>query len=209
MNRADVNDRCASLNPPMIAASARRCEAEFWRSFEADYAAILGGLLNAFVGGLYLLPSMELAGLPRMADFVRLGEAVAQALGWPAGTFLNAYAENRQVAAIHSLEDSVLARALLDSASIGGLRNWTRSATEMLEELEGEVAPRDRSSSRWPQTPRMFSDELRRIAPLLRTRGISVTFTRTMHARLIKINADPGFDHSVGPHYTEALKLAE
>ncbi len=47
MHRADLNDRCASLNPPTIPASGRRCEAEFWRSFDADYPAIFGGLLNA------------------------------------------------------------------------------------------------------------------------------------------------------------------
>jgi hypothetical protein len=62
-------------------------------------------------------------------------------------------------------------------------------------------------SSQWPQTPRIFADELRRIAPQHRMRGISVTFTRTMHARLITIDADREFDHSVGPHYTEALTM--
>ncbi len=37
----------------------------------------------------------------------------------------------------------------------------------------------------------------------------AVTFHRTKHARLIKIDADPSFDRSVGPHFTEGLELPE
>jgi hypothetical protein len=209
IQRADLADRCMVVNPPPILAGGRRGEKEFWQSFEADYPAIFGGMLSALAGGLNLLPSVQLAEAPRMADFARLGEAVGRGLGWPAGTFLDAYAENRRVAALHGLEDSVLARTLLDSASLGGLWNWTKSATEMLEELSSGLSARDRSSSGWPRSPRVFTDELRRLAPLLRTRGIAVTFTRTKHARLITIHADRSFDHSVGPHYTEALELPQ
>ena len=139
----------------------------------------------------------------------RLGEAVARGLGWPDGTFLTAYTENRRSAAVYSLEESVLAMTLLDSASLGGLINYTKSATEMLAELSVGIAPKDKASPRWPRSPRQFTDELRRIAPQLRMRRITVKFTRTPHARLITVNADRSFDHSVGPHFTESLKLPE
>ncbi len=90
----------------------------------------------------------------------------------------------------------------LASGSIHLLRQ-----TEMIEELSHAVSPKERASPRWTHSPQIFSDELKRIAPLLRTRGISVTFHRTKHARLIKINADPSFDHSVGPHFTDGIAL--
>ena len=105
-----------------------------------------------------------------------------------------------------ALEESVLATTLLDSAACGGLLNWTRSATEMLEELSRYVDPKVRASARWPKSPQMFSNELRRIASQLRTRSISVKFTRTCDARLITINADQSFDYSTAPHDTEALR---
>jgi hypothetical protein len=209
VRRADLADRCLTVNPPPIGATSRRDETEFWRSFQADYPAMFGGLLNAVALGLRTLASVQLTELPRMAGFARMGEAVARGLGWPADTFLSAYEDSRRGTTLNALEESVLARVLLDSASLGGLWNWTKSATEMLDELSRAVPARVKSSSRWPQSPRQFSDELRRIAPQLRTRGITVKFIRTPSARLITINADRDFDYSVGPHYTEALRRAE
>jgi len=204
--RADLADRCVFLHLPPIIAGSRRVEVELWRSFQADYPAILGGLLSAVVGGLRELPSVRLAELPRMADFACFGEAVGRGLGWPAETFLSAYNDNRQETTLTALEESVLATVLLDMAAWGGLENWTRSATEMLEALSRYVDPKVRASGRWPKSPRVFSNELRRIAPQLRTRGISVEFTRTCNARLITINADPSFDYSSAPHDTAALR---
>ena len=209
VRRDDLADRCVFLHLPPILAASRRAEADFWLSFEADYPAILSGLLSAVSGGVRELPSVRLAELPRMADFARFGEAVGRGLGWPAETFLSAYNDNRGEATVTALEESVLATQLLDSASFGGLRNWTLSATEMLFELGSDLSPKVKASARWPQSPRTFSNELRRIAPQLRTRGISVKFTRTRNSRLITIDADRTFDYSVGPHCTDTRTPAE
>ncbi len=189
VRRDDLADRCVFLHLPPIAAG-RRAEAEFWRAFRAEYPAILGALLDAVVGGLAGLPSVHVRELPRMADFACLGEAVGRGLGWPEGTFMTAYRDNRLAASTTLIEDSVVAAALLRSAAWGGLENWTMPAGEMLRSLAKTIDPKIRASVRWPKTPRMFADELRRLAPQLRTRGISVTFTRTAENRLITINAD-------------------
>ncbi len=191
VRRDDLADRCAFLKPPPISHLSRRAEAEFWQSFRADHAAIFGGLLDAVVGGLRGLPSVNPLKLPRMADFARFGEAVGRGLGWPAETFLSIYADNRREAASVSLEDSPLARALLESAELGGLReDWKLSPTDMLDELTREVPRRVRMSARWPKTVRAFGDELRRIAPPLRTRGISIEFGKTKTSRLVTIRAE-------------------
>jgi hypothetical protein len=204
VRRDDLADRCVFLHLPPIIAAGRRAEVEFWLSFRADYPGILGGLLSAVVGGLREQPSVRLAELPRMADFARFGEAVGRGLGWPAETFLSAYSENRREATVTALEESVLARILLDSAAWGDMGNWTLSATEMLDELAKYVPPNVRASGRWPKSPRTFSNELRRIAPQLRTRGISVNFVRNRVSRLITVHVDPSFDYSNAPHDTEA-----
>ena len=200
VRRADLADRCVFLHLPPIVAAGRRAEAEFWQAFRADHPAILGGLLDAAVGGLAKLPSVRLPELPRMADFACFGEAVSRGLGWPEGSFLTAYSDNRQAANLTSLEDSVVAAPLLENVAWGELENWTLSAGEMLQELESELAPRVRASVRWPKTPRAFTNELRRIAPQLRTLGISVTFTRINGRRLITIHADPNFGGTTGPY---------
>jgi hypothetical protein len=209
VHRDDLADRCVFLRLAPLEAAGRRAEGEFWRALTDDVPAILGGLLSAVVGGLGELPSVRLTELPRMADFACLGEAVGRGLGWPRGTFLAAYSDNRHETAVTSLEESLIATALLDSAALGGLAKWTLSATEMLDALAEDVPPRIRASSRWPKTPRGFTNELRRIAPQLRTRGISVNFTRTRDNRLITINADPSFDDSVAPHCSNPDRLID
>jgi len=130
-------------------------------------------------------------------------EAVGRGLGWAEGSFLRAYNDNRQAATVTSLEDSLVAAALLKIAAWGGLENWTLCASEMLKELAADVDPKIRASARWPKTPRVFADELRRLAPQLRRLGILVKFTRTAEKRLITINADEDFDHSRSPHFNE------
>jgi hypothetical protein len=196
VRRDDLADRCVFLGLPAIIPTSRRAEIEFWQSFRSEYPAIFGGLLDTIVGGLRVLPSVNLSTLPRMADFARFGEAVGRGLGWPEETFLSVYEGNRREAASASLEESPVARVLLESAALGGLRGWTLSPTEMLEDLSEEVPRVVRASARWPKTPRNFSNELRRIAPSLRTRGISVTFSRTCDSRSITISADRSIDYS-------------
>jgi hypothetical protein len=196
VRRDDLADRCVFLHLAPINSTSRRAEVEFWQSFQSDYPAILGGLLDAIVGGLRALPSVNPSKLPRMADFARYGEAVGRGLGWPAETFLSIYGDNRKEAASTSLEESVLAEVLLLSAALGGLREWTLSPTEMLSDLSREVSRAVRASSRWPKSPRAFSNELRRIAPQLRVRGISVTFSRNRESRFITISADPSIDYT-------------
>jgi len=203
VRRDDLADRGVFLHLPPIFDGGHHTERKFWAEFRADCPAILGGLLNALVGGLAALPSLGLTELPRMADFASLGEAVGRALGWEEGSFLRAYRDNRLAATVTSLENSLVAAVLLRTAAWGGLENWTSTASEMLKKLSADVDPKIRASARWPKTPQLFADELRRLAPQLRRRGISVTFTRTAEKRLITINADKDFDHSRSSHFDE------
>ena len=189
VRRDDLADRCVFLHLPPVLDASRRANHEFWPAFRAESGGILGALLDALAGGLRELPSVRPTELPRMADFALLGEAIGRRLGWREGVFISAYRENRQVATFASLEDSAVASALLSLAEWGRLENWTLSASEMLDELGQEAGERVRASARWPKTARSLADELRRLAPPLRTRGISVKFTRTAVSRLITIDA--------------------
>src|SRR5439155_26155152 len=83
--RGDVLDRAISLHLPPISPARRQTEAAFWAAFTHARPALLGGLLDALVGTLAVLPSVRLRELPRLADFARFGVAVERALGWPPG----------------------------------------------------------------------------------------------------------------------------
>ena len=62
------------------------------------------------------LPDVPLAGLSRLADAERWGEAVARGLGWAPGTFTSTLRANRAEANELTLEESPVAVALIDLA---------------------------------------------------------------------------------------------
>ena len=186
VRRGDLGDRTVYLNLPPIDDANRRREEEFWPAFHQDQPKILGGLLDAIVGGLRELPSINLPKLPRMADFAAFGEAVGRTLGWPAGTFLADYNDNRRESTATQLEDSLVANVLLRNAH--RLDGWTGTASELLSlltqrsEQEGRFLVPLAKNARW-----LLTNELRRIAPQLRMHGISVEFCRTHQGRVLKI----------------------
>ena len=120
-----------------------------------------------------------------MADFAAFGEAVGRTLGWPAGMFLADYNDNRTESTATQLEDSLVASILRRNAY--RLDGWTGTASELLLLLTQGVGKRTASSSRWPKSPWLLSNELRRIAPQLRMHGISVTYERTREKRLLTL----------------------
>jgi len=195
VHKADLADRAVFLHLPPIISGGRREEVEFWGSFRELQPRILGGLLDAVVGALRELPSVRLADLPRMADFARFGEAVGRGLGWPPGTFLSAYLENRREATVSSLEDSILATILLEELELSdGWLNWTASPTEMLDKFTRRVEKRVAASGRWPKNARMLGNELRRLAPHLREHGIFISFGKNRKSRTVTIKSGPGSD---------------
>ena len=199
VRRSDLADRVVFLHLPPITSSSRREEDEFWKSFQELYPRILGGLLDAVVGGLRELPSVNLAELPRMADFARFGEAVTRGLGRPAGTFIAAYSENRKDASGAAIEDSPLGTHLLETVvGNGGFMALTQPPSEMLRMLSEKVGPRIARSPRWPKSPAMLTNELRRLAPQLRAHGIDVTFSKTHKSRLITVESRRRSGYSVG-----------
>ena len=110
ISRPDLGDRAIFLTLAPIPETDRRPEAELWRQFEIAGPRILGALLDAVVQGLRAVNQVQLAALPRMADFA-LWAAACETAFWPAGTFAHAYAANRR-AAIESIIEIRPARQL-------------------------------------------------------------------------------------------------
>jgi len=185
VGRSDLSDRSLFLHLPPVAPGKRLCEDRFWQLFNQDYPRILGGLLDAVAGGLRELPSVELAELPRMADFAAFAEAVGRNLGWPAGTVLSDYNDNRCDAAVTHIEESPVASFLLEWAH--ELNDWSGTPTELLAQLNTLVEKKVRALRQWPKAPSALARELRRNAPHLRLHGISVAFERNREKRLITL----------------------
>ena len=190
VRRGDLVDRSLFLYMQPIRHSQRRAEEAFWASFHADYPEILGGLLDAVVMGLRTRPSVVLKQVPRMADFAHWGEAVGRGLGWPENAFLKSYSRNRGAATIASVEDSMVASTLLRQDLLPS--HWKGSFAELYLLLTRVIGKHAGKLPGWPKSTAFFAREVHRVAPQLRLRGFSITFSRDSKARKLIIKRNDG-----------------
>jgi len=170
----DLTDRAISIELPRI---DYREESEINAAWELAKPSILGGLLDLFVKTLALMPKVKLVNPPRMADFTRLGEAMAQALGRPAGTFDFMYKTNRAESIGRALEASPVAVAVREmvEAHIGlSMVVFSGTMKNLLERLDTHK----QESNSWPRSPRGLGDVLRRQQPALSSLGIDIDISK-------------------------------
>ena len=171
--RPDLIDRVIHVDLPTIPADARRDDADTHAGWERDQSKVFAGLLDLFSAALAILPTVKLTQKQRMADYERLGEAVARALVFAAGEFQQQYAELVRAGIDRALESNAVAQALDKYVAERVLPiNWQGTAGQLYELLNTHSIP-DRSS--WPRSPKGLSDQLRRIAPAYRAKGIDIT----------------------------------
>lgn len=171
--RPDLIDRVIHVNLPTIAAEVRRDDADTHADWERDQPTVFAGLLDLFSAALAILPTVKLTQKQRMADYERLGEAVARALGFAPGEFQQQYAELVRAGIDRALESNAVAQALDKYIADRILPiNWQGTAGQLYDLLGTHSIP-DRSS--WPRSPKGLSDQLRRIAPAYRAKGIDIS----------------------------------
>ena len=162
------------------------------RDFEKARPRILGALLDAVAGALRDLPSTNVDGLPRMADFALWATAAETALGWPKGTFTAAYKGNQVSANEVALEASLVAGPLLNL--LGEQGEWAGTSSELLDALESRVSDQIKRQRTWPKRPQLMSGHLKRLSPNLRKLGwIIEKLPRTASQRLWSIRRNPEF----------------
>lgn len=185
--RQDLADRALVLTLPPINEEMRRTEDVFWRDFAAARPRILGALLDGASTALRTMPTIQLARLPRMADFAMWAAAAETGFGWPAGAFMETYDHNRGEAVEAALEADSVANAVRILAETRG--SWTGTATELLATLGAAVSEQMQKGSNWPRSPRALSGRLRRAGTFLRMVGIEVDYRRVNTQRSIAISA--------------------
>jgi hypothetical protein len=129
---------------------------------------IFGALLDRLVIGIRQLPDTHLANPPRMAAL--------QPGPWPAGS-TDSRGHTRPIVRPRStstLEHDVLARAVRALVK----SEWVGTATELLDLLGPTIKITN---------PKVLSDELARLAPMLRTVGLDIKYQRTADRRGIRI----------------------
>jgi hypothetical protein len=197
VSKGDLAEREVALYLRPITEDRRKLDEDFWKAFEVDKPAILGGLLKAVALGLQRLPETHLDKRPRMADFARFAVACGDGWLWKRGKFMRAYTENQRRVTGAVLADDPVAigtNKLIAAPDLGGI--WTGTMQELLKRLEVIVGETEVKRKDWPGTTRALRARLDRIAPLLRRSGIDIDHgRRTNRARLITItvrNPAPG-----------------
>jgi hypothetical protein len=186
VTRQDLLDRSIYITMPRIPDGRRRPEADLLREFEQLHPRILGALLDAAVIGLQRKDTIELQGLPRMADFAKWAAA---ALGDEGPGFLAAYRANKDSAVKDSLEGDAVVLSLIGFLEIKQ-GEWSGTATELLALLNTMTGySYKRPPAGWPRAPNALSGIIRRLAPALRKVGIIVEFSRDerIASRIIRI----------------------
>ena len=188
VTRPDLADRAVFLTLEPIPEERRRSEEELWAAFNAEHPRILGVLLDAVVRGLKTLPETKLKQLPRMADFALWGTACETEF-WSSGTFMSAYTGNRYETIENVIEGDLVATAV--RTLMAQQKEWTGTATDLLDKLSEVKGERTAKPKNWPTSPHSLSGRLRRVGPLLRKIGIEIGFDRKGRAgtRIIRITA--------------------
>lgn len=171
--RPDLIDRVIHVDMPTIPSESRKDDADTSAAWELDRPFVFGALMDLFVQALRILPTVKLTHKQRMADFERFGEAVSRALGFAPGDFQRQYAELIRAGIDRALESNVVAQ-VLDKYFEDRIDPWNWKGTAgQLYELLNDQSISDRGN--WPRSPKGLADQLRRIAPAYRAKGIEIS----------------------------------
>ncbi|MCX4577352.1 ATP-binding protein [Streptomyces sp. NBC_01571] len=191
----DLAERVLLLDLQLIDSGRRRSEEELDATFAAVRPAVLGALFDVLACVLAVLPSVRLETMPRMADFARVLAAVDETQGW---NTLGDYLATSENVATDALEGDPFAMAIARLVDQAG--SWQGTAGQLLEALP---APLVRPPN-WPKDPTRASGRVKRLAPLLRSIGITVDDTqrsrdRTRHKLLTLARAAPEDETASAP----------
>ena len=174
--RADLADRAITLTLPTISETRRAYEADFWTRYTDAQPLILAGLLDAVTCAMSRIGSVRHSRRPRLADFARWVTAAEPALSWPEGAFLDSYRTNRRESEDAALDCNAVASAIL--ALITDAGPWRGTAADLIVHLRKRYPTLTEISETFPRQPAAFGAELRRVAPLLRARGVKIIHLR-------------------------------
>lgn len=196
----DFLDRCLTLTLKQIPSEKRRDERQLWKEFEEARQRILGAILDTLSKAMQLYPSVKIEHLPRMADFAIWGEAVARALGYKPGEFLDAYREKIGEQVTDVLEQNPIGIAIL--AFMENRVKWEGTPSELLEALEDpefvEENKIDVKADKWPSSASWVTRRIKEIETNLEHEGIKFSTRYERRRRVITLTRCNGSNSSNG-----------
>jgi hypothetical protein len=181
--KADLLDRVLSIQLPGMRDEDRQVERILEERFEAMRPKLVGALFSSVSEALKQYPEVTIDELPRMAGFAVWGEAVARALGYEPGRFIEAYRRNRG-----EISEEVLARDPVGSSILlllEGRDRWEGTPTELHEVLKRISRVASLHLTSFPGGAAALTRRIAEIIPNLDEEGVSITRPPRGKARLI------------------------
>lgn len=172
ISKPDLMDRSILLHLERISPAGRMDEENFWESFELARPSILGGILDTLSKAMAYYPKVNLRLLPRMADFVKWGYAIACALDEDGELFLQAYQKNIERQNEEVIQGNTLAQAVAAFMGNHEIRSWDGTIKQAWKELHDIVDP-NKSDPTFPKSERTLRRHLERIKTNLMDIGIT------------------------------------
>ncbi len=172
VSRADLMDRTILLHMERIEPSERKEKKVLMQEFEAERPFLLGCFFDILSKAMDIYPTVKLTNLPRMADFMRWGVAIAQALGYKADDFVQAYSENIEAQNAEVINSNTLAQAVL--TFMQDKESWEGTVKEVYTELENLIT-RSNDDRSFPKCSNKLRGGLNRIKANLLDYGIKFT----------------------------------
>jgi hypothetical protein len=177
VTRDDLADRVLMAQLPEIPADKRLPQGELNAKVEAARPRILGALLTALSQTLAQFPNVQVAELPRMADYAKFAIASEKALGLKEGEFMATFNESREQSRQIVIESSPVGEAIVRLMEATPLV-WKGTASQLLNELEKHTDEATYRSRYFPKASNSLSRQLTRLAPDLKALGIEVGYLR-------------------------------
>ena len=184
VTKSDMADRVIIIQMERIPEKLRKTEEQLWNDFQNEKACILGAIYEAIRMVIVNIDNVKIEKLPRMADFAKIGCAIAPELKLSQEKFLKIYNDNRNIMSAACLEADEVALAVLNFAKEE--KDWEGSASILLDELTAANTERAKKRT-WPTTPSKMSNRLRMAAPGLRGNGVEVSFSRSGNNRKVRL----------------------
>lgn len=189
VTKPDLLDRSIILELERIAEEERKEERAIWEAFEADRPCIIGGALTVLSKAMSIYPTVQLDRLGRMADFTRWGYAIAEAMGYSGGDFLEAYAKNQGKSNEEAISAHPVASAIVALMAAAPAPIWKGTVASLLTALE-RVAEKEKINTHvkvWPNAAHVLSRRLKEVQSNLKQKGITFDIRHAGDARNITI----------------------
>lgn len=178
--RADFLDRAIIITLAKISNEQRKSEAKLDKDFENDYSDLFGGIICLVSPILKILPTIQDNNLPRMTELARFGIALEKVLELNSGTFLNIFNKNSLEKSDSAFWNDEICTAIYNKLSLGSFSNLKQNNKKIegnLSKIREDLAGGNHQSGRktyLTKTVSGFAGQLKRIEPLLNTKGIIV-----------------------------------